>query len=222
MVICLPLLLVYAIIHRQGRRLEHKNKMVVVHKLYDVPFDYSDLKSELLVAARHIYFEYDQLTTDVTIERHLKKRYLRTTGSGASYHRARKHYKRQVEFTARIIYMRHQNEVKVKNAYFVTPEFYENCKDGYDFLERGKRWNQWEMPPLIPPDFEASLHNPDTWFNEPLTLKLPSYAPYRHGNGYAGRHLKGASYAGHLHGAGYAGRRYSLAEKDRLEEDNNP
>jgi hypothetical protein len=162
----MPVFTVFAVLTRKGKH-RHKVRNTPLLTFYEMPISWSDLKDTLLVAARHLYFEHDEVTADITISSFLKKRYLRPLG----YERKRIHYGKQLEFTATITYLKFKNQVEVKNAFFVTPDFLE-FKDAYDF-ERGKKW---EIPPLVPPGFEASLFNPDLAFTDPLTLKTPNYA----------------------------------------------
>jgi hypothetical protein len=207
----MPKYTVYAYIRRKGRHLKHKFKIVAVHTFQELPIDWSDLKSELLTTARNIYFEYEQLKTNISLEMHLGGRYKRAM---TSYRTVHVHLKREPQFSARLTYLKNSNQVKVDAASFITPLFFYKYKDDYDYLERGKRWDQWELPKL--PDITATLLDPEAAFKEPLTLKLPSYAGIPKGR-YAAT-PKGNGYAGYSRGYGYAARRCNLGQKDKREE----
>jgi hypothetical protein len=208
----LPVYTVFGLLHRKGI---HKIRNAPLLTFYETPVDWSDLKSTLLEAGRKLYYEHDQVTAEITIYRFLKKRYLRPRG----YQKSKTHYKKELEFTGRITYLRHQNAVRVETAYFVTPEFYEKFKDGYDYENSRK----WQLPNPIPSGFEAQLHNPDLRFIEPLTLKTPSYAaqprdcymPWQQK-----AHAHGA-YAGVYRGMYAARRQRRVADQDEYEEENS-
>ena len=164
----MPIYTVYARIIQRGKRKTHRVRNTAVYTFYSSPLDWSDLKSTLLDTARKIYYDHNQqLTSDISLEKHLAGRY--KTGK-TSYRVSRIHYRRQPEFNAKISYNHHQDIVKVENASFITPEFYQ-FKFDYD-LERQKKFT---MQKLVPADFEAGLLNNNLLWVENLTLKTPTY-----------------------------------------------
>ncbi|MGD0203863.1 MAG: hypothetical protein ABSC20_08180 [Candidatus Bathyarchaeia archaeon] len=205
---------VYAQILRPGKRKAHKFKIVVVLTVYeDRIVDWSDLKNNvLLVAARHIWQDYQQETAVVSVEKHLAGRGFQGV---TSYRRYKVHYNREPQFRARITYLKNQNDVKIEAPVFITPEFYD-FKADYD-LERGKKW---QPQPVVPKGFEATLNNRDVnlLFQDLLTLKTVSYAGLPR-NSYASmqeqRHQAG-SYAP-IPRNSYAATNWKTVDSDKAE-----
>ena len=98
----MPIYTIYAKIIQHGKRKGHKIRNTAVHTVYNSPLDWSDLKSTLLDAARKIYFDHQQqLTSDISLEKHLAGRY--KTGK-TGYRVSRIHFRRQPEFNAKLSY----------------------------------------------------------------------------------------------------------------------
>lgn len=211
----MPKYTVYAKIIRKGKRRTHRVRNAPVYTYNDEIVSWSDLKTVLLDAARQIFWEFEQSTTEVTVEKHLGGKYITKT---TSYRTTKMHYRRQYEFKARLSYIKSQDTVKIEQASFATPEFYE-FKADYD-LETGKKW---QIPKVVPSGFEALLHstNPDALFVDMLTIKNTSYMAQPR-NVYAStqeKHHTQGLYAGVSHST-YAGKEQALAQQDKLQKQN--
>lgn len=211
----MPKYTVYAKIIRKGKRRTHRVRNAPVYTYYDEIVSYADLKSVLLDAVRQIFWEFEQSTSEVTVEKHLGGKYITKT---TSYRTTKMHYRRQYEFRARLSYIKSQDTIKIEQASFATPEFYE-FKADYD-LETGKKW---QIPKVVPSGFEALLHstNPDALFVDMLTQKTFNYQTQPL-NQYASReekHHTQGMYAGTPKSL-YAGKDYKLPQQDKLQKQN--
>jgi hypothetical protein len=159
----------YAPIIRTGKR-KHKIRNTVIHTFHDRPIDYWSLKDYLRDAARNGYENYNQQTVFfISVEKHLGGKYIRGM---TNYRESRLHFKRLPEFKAKVTYNPHADTIKIENAVFITPEFYE-FKPDYD-RERGKKWS---LKPVVEAGFQAKLLNPESIFTELLTIKNSIYDP---------------------------------------------
>jgi hypothetical protein len=206
---------VYAKIIRKGKRKTHRVRNAPVYTYNDEIVSYADLKNVLLDAARQIHWNFEQTVTEISLEKHLGGRYITKT---TSYRTTKVHYRRQYEFSCRLTYSKNQDTIKIEQAVFGTPEFYE-FKTDYD-LETGKKW---QIPKVVPAGFEALLHstNPDALFVDMLTIKNTSYMAQPR-NLYAStqeKHHTQGLYAGVSHSS-YAGREQALAQQDRQQKQN--
>ena len=165
----MPIYTCYAPIKNRGRK-KHQIRNTVIHTFFDRPFDFWDLKNYLRDAARSAFDNHNQqITTFISVEKHLGGRYIRGM---TNYRESRIHFKRLPEFKAKITYNPNQDTIKIENAVFITPEFYE-FKADYD-RERGKKW---VLKPVVEESFQAKLLNPDSIFTELLTVKNSIYDP---------------------------------------------
>jgi hypothetical protein len=211
----MPRYTVYAKIIRKGKKRTHRIRNAPIYTYNGEIVSYTDLKSVLLDVARQIYWEFEQTVSEVSVEKHLGGKYITKT---TSYRTTKMHYRRQYEFRARLTYSKNQDTVKIEQASFITPEFYE-FKTDHD-LETGKKW---QIPKVVPSSFEALLHstNPDALFVDMLTIKNTSYMAQPK-NVYAStqeKHHTSGIYAGVCHST-YAGREQALAQQDKLQKQN--
>jgi hypothetical protein len=153
----------YAPIRRTGKR-KHRIRNTVIHTFRDRPVDYWSLKDYLRDAARNAYNDYQQTVIFISVEKHLGGRYIR------GHDQSRIHYKRLPEFKAKVTYNPSSDKIKIENAVFLTPEFYE-FKYDYD-TERGKKW---KLKEVVEDSFQARLLNPESIFTELLTVKNSIY-----------------------------------------------
>jgi hypothetical protein len=199
----------YAPIKNRGRK-KHQIRNTVIFTFHERIVDYLDLKNIYRDAARNAYNNHNQQTvTVISIEKHLGGKYIRGM---TNYRESRIHFKRLPECKAKITYNPHADTIKVENAVFITPEFYE-FKADYD-RERGKKWT---LKPVVEVGFQAKLLNPESIFTELLTVKNSIYDPMQ-------QEIYGSSQERHEHFGSYTKipqGMYGPANENTLERDSH-
>lgn len=165
----MPEFTVYAKILRHGTgRKRHRIKNTPILRFHQYPISWQDLKDTLTEAAQQAHYTHNQQTLEVTVDKHLRGRYIKQT---ITYRDVKTMIDRNSEFSAKITYNQFTNTIKIQTASFNSFDFFSRYKEDYD-LERKKKF---KLQKPVPPSYLAELMNPECIYKNQPQIQTPNY-----------------------------------------------
>jgi hypothetical protein len=129
-----------------------KNRRVPIQTIDYVPTDWLNLRELLTQVAIKVWFDFHMMESMISLERHLKGKFIVKYRPVGDYTPKKVFYKRNTEFFCRLSFDPHKKAIKVRTASF-GPNMMDFLND-YRLMEKGQRW---KTPPSCIPRAHQNL-----------------------------------------------------------------